>query len=180
MARDNVPPHNRHLMGHSEFLYGLKLICLPLNISELQAWRGRDSSNSSCILKNNIQHRNIERLSKRRHHISFIRIPILYLEMLWPILSKENPVLVVTVELIWLLFLNMLSFNFIQTSNKSLRFRKFRRSNVHHSVVVQTNRCQSCSAFLHDVCCPKGPHSFFCGCLSPKIVHLSNLLVKCC
>ena len=66
MARDNVPPHNRHLMGHSEFLYGLKLICLPLNISELQAWRGRDSSNSSCILKNNIQHRNIERLSKRR------------------------------------------------------------------------------------------------------------------
>ena len=36
----------------------------------------------------------------------------------------EFLVLVVAVELIWLLFLNMFSFNFIQMPNKSLRFRK--------------------------------------------------------
>ena len=46
-------------------------------------------------------------------------------------------VLVVTVELIWLLFLNILSFNFVQTPNKSLRFRRFRRSYVNHPVVFQ-------------------------------------------
>ena len=164
MARDNVPPHNRHLMGHSEFLYGLKLICLPLNISELQAWRGRDSSNSSCILKNNIQHRNIERLSKRRHHISFIRIPILYLEMLWPILSKENPVLVVTVELIWLLFLNMLSFNFIQTPD--LGYYLLGSENLEEAMYTtllsfKPTTAKAALPFLIDVRCPKCPHSFF-------------------
>ena len=38
-----------------------------------------------------------------------------------PILSFDKTyVLVVTVELIWLLFLNTLSFNFAPTSNKSL------------------------------------------------------------
>ena len=30
----------------------------------------------------------------------------------------------------------------------TLRFRKFRRSNVHRSVVVQSNHCQSCTAFF--------------------------------
>ena len=30
----------------------------------------------------------------------------------------------------------------------SLRFRKFRRSNVHRSAVVQTNHCQRCTAFF--------------------------------
>ena len=53
---------------------------------------------------------------------------------------EKKTVLVVTVELIWLLFFNILSFNFIQTPNKSLRFRKFRRRNVHHG--------QSCAAFF--------------------------------
>ena len=31
--------------------------------------------------------------------------------------------------------------------------------------------------FLVDVRCPKCPHSFFCGCLSPTIVHLHNLFL---
>ena len=90
---------------------------------------------------------------------------------------EKNPVLVVTAKLIWLFFLNMLSFNLIQTLNKSLRFRKFRRSNVHHSVVVQSNHCQVALLFLLDVRCPKFPHSFFCGCLPTKIVDLRILFL---
>ena len=31
--------------------------------------------------------------------------------------------------------------------------------------------------FLLDVRCQKCPHSFFCGCLSPTIVHLCNLFL---
>ena len=80
-------------------------------------------------------------------------------------------------ELNWLLFLNILSFNFVQTPNKSLRVRKFRRSNVHRSDVVQTNHCQSCTTFLLDVLCSKWPYSFFCGSLSPMLVHLHNLFL---
>ena len=48
---------------------------------------------------------------------------LLYLETLWSILSKKNPLLVVTVKLIWLLFLNIFSFNSFQTPNKPLRFK---------------------------------------------------------
>ena len=133
MAPDNVPPQNRHLMGHSEFLHGSRLICLPLNISEkLQAIRSRDSSTSSLLMWYNTHAfwrttSNIELLNKRG--------------------SSDNNLilgnaLVNPVELIRLLFLKILSFNFLQTLSKSLRFRKFRRSNVHHFVVVQTNYFQ--------------------------------------
>ena len=45
-------------------------------------------------------------------------------------------VLVVTVELTWLLFLNMLSFNFVPTPNKSLRFTRYRKSYVYRPTVV--------------------------------------------
>ena len=90
---------------------------------------------------------------------------------------EKNPALVVTAKLIWLFFLNILSFNLIQTSNKSLRFRKFRRNNVHHSLVVQTDHCQVALLFLLDVRCPKFPHSFFCDCLPTKIVDLRILFL---
>ena len=57
--------------------------------------------------------------------------------------------LVLTVELILLLFWNMLSFNFVQTPKKSLTFRRFRRkSYINRSVVFLTNHCQRCTAFL--------------------------------
>ena len=56
--------------------------------------------------------------------------------------AEKNHALVVTVELIWLLFLNILFSNFIQTPNKSFRFKKFRRSYAHRSVVVKTNHCR--------------------------------------
>ena len=50
--------------------------------------------------------------------------------------------LFVTVVLIWLLFLNILSFNFFPTPNKCPRFTRFRRSYVNHTPNVLTNRCQ--------------------------------------
>ena len=48
----------------------------------------------------------------------------------------KTHVLVVTAEFIWLLFLNILSFNFVPTRTKSLRFARFRRSYVNRPAVV--------------------------------------------
>ena len=180
MAPDNVPPNNRHLMGHSEFLHGLMLICLPLNISEkLQARRGRDSSTSSLLMWYNTHAfwrttSNIELLNKRGSPPYFHSDNNLVLGNALVHPFEKNPVQVVTVELIWLLFLKILSFNFLQTLSKSLRFR---RSNVHHFVVVQTNYFQVTLLFLLDVRFPKRLRSLFCGCLSPTIVHLRNLFL---
>ena len=101
-----------------------------------------------CILKNNIQYWNIKHISKRGpppfFHSDTNLVP--RNALVHPL--KKIPVRLVTVELIYLLFLNILSVNFIQTPSKSLRIRKFRRSNVHRSVVVQTNHCQSCTVFF--------------------------------
>ena len=71
-------------------------------------------------------------------------------------------VLVVTVELIWLLFLNIFSFNFVPTPNKFLRLKRFRKSYVNHPDVVLTNHT-SYTAFLLHVCCavPCGHVPFF-------------------
>ena len=51
----------------------------------------------------------------------------------------KTHVLLVTMELIWLLFLNTLSFNFILTPRNPLRFTRFRRSYVNCPAVVVTN-----------------------------------------
>ena len=48
----------------------------------------------------------------------------------------KTHVLVITVELIWLLFFNLLSFNFFATPNKSLRFTRFRRSYANRPTVT--------------------------------------------
>ena len=73
----------------------------------------------------------------------------------------KTHVLVVTVDLIWLLFLNILSFNFAATSRKSLRFTRFIRSYVNSPAVVLTNHCQSYTAFLLYVRRSKLPCSNF-------------------
>ena len=85
--------------------------------------------------------------------------------------------LVVAVELIWLVFLNIFFSNFVPTPNKSLRFTRFRRSNVNRTAVVLTNHCQSYIAFLLDVFCSKWPCSFFYSCLSPMIAHSLNVFL---
>ena len=71
------------------------------------------------------------------HQHFLIRIPILCMVTFGPF-CWQNPcsgVLIVTVEFIWLLFLNILSFNFVITPNKSLRLTKLRRT-YHHDVVL--------------------------------------------
>ena len=73
----------------------------------------------------------------------------------------KTHVLVVTVNLIWLLFLNILSFNLVATLRKFLRFTRFIRSYVNRPAVVLTNHCQSYTAFLLDVRCSKLPCSIF-------------------
>ena len=96
----------------------------------------------------------------------------------------KSHILVVT-ELIWLLLLNILSFNFVQTPNKSLTLRGFRRSSVNRPAVVPNN-VKIPLPFLFDVRCLKWPRSFFkffFSGLSPMIAHLRNiflLLCKCC
>ena len=75
--------------------------------------------------------------------------------------AEKTQVLNVTVELIRLLFLNILSFNFASTLSKPLTFARFRRSYINSPVAVPTNHCQSYVSFLLDVRCSKWPRSFF-------------------
>ena len=112
------------------------------------------------------------------HDHFFIRIPILCLETFWSILSKKTHVLVVTGELIWLLFLNILSFNYVQTTNKSLRFRKFRRSYTYTSLLSFKPTTMKCRLILLlDAHCRKRLYSILCCCLPVTIVHLRNLFL---
>ena len=69
---------------------------------------------------------------------------------------NKSHVLVVTVELIWFLFLNILSFNFLQTPRKSLRFTSY----VNRPVVVLTDHCQSYTAFCL-ICAVQSGHVYF-------------------
>ena len=90
----------------------------------------------------------------------------------------KTHVLIVTVELMWLLFLYILSFNFVPTPNKFLRLKRFRKSYVNRPDVVLTNHT-SYFAFLLDKRCAVqcGHVPFFCSCLSPVLVHLRNLFL---
>ena len=122
--------HNKRLMEYFQFLCGSGIICLPLNIPEKLHWRHlsekpeeaethlfslvntmiQNNTNAPCRTASTIQ-------SNAYHHHFFIQKPILCLATFWSILLN---VLVVTVELICLLLLNILSFNFVPTTNKVL------------------------------------------------------------
>ena len=80
-----------------------------------------------------------------------------------------------TVDLIWLLFLHILSSNFVVTPRKSLRFTRFIRSYVNRPAVVLTNHCKSlfawcalfklpCSIFFAAVC-----SQWWCICVAEHI-----------
>ena len=80
----------------------------------------------------------------------------------WPVLAhsvNKTHILVITGELIWLLFLNILSFNFAPQPNKPFRLTRFKRSYVNRPAIVLTNHCQSYTSFLLDV--QWGQVSFF-------------------
>ena len=107
-------------------------------------------------LKNNIYH------SNKRRPPPFFHLdtnPVIGHALVHSV--DKTHVLVVTVDLIWLLFLNILSFNFVATPRKSLRFTRFIRSYVNRPAVVLTNHCQSYTAFLLDVRCSKLLYSIF-------------------
>ena len=112
------------------------------------------------ILKNNIHH-----LSKRRPPPFFHSDTNLVLSYVLVHSADKAHVMVVTVELIWLFFLNILSFNFVPTSNKFLRFRRFKRSYVIRLAVVLI---KVTLLFLLDVRCSKWPRSFFLQLLLPN------------
>ena len=118
-------------------------------------------------LKNNIHHSNKWGSSPFFH---LDTNPVLGHLLVYSV--DKTHVLVVTVELTWFLLLSILSFNFVWTWNKSLRFTRFRRSYANHPVVVLSNQCQIYTAFLLDVRCSKWPCSFFWSCLSPMIILL--------
>ena len=97
-----------------------------------------------CTLNNSVYHSNIREPPPFFHSDANT----------WPCSGPfcwQNPALVVTVELIWLLFLNVYIYIHIHIfifvpSNKNVRFSKW-------------------------------PRSLFCSCFSPMTVHLRNLFL---
>ena len=79
--------HNNYLMGYFEFLHGLRIICLPLNISEKLHWqclrktrRSRNSSPSYLLIRynTNAPWRRTSTIQTNEDHLHFfIWIPIL-------------------------------------------------------------------------------------------------------
>ena len=117
-------------MGYFEFLHNWRIICLPLNIPEKLHWqqlfeKPKRQRLIAFILVSTIQY---PRTMKNNIYYSNKREPPPF--FLWDTNSvlghvlihsvDSTLVLVATVELIWLLFLNILSSNFVPTSNKSL------------------------------------------------------------
>ena len=149
-------------MGYFEFLDGSRIICFPLNIPEycIDNISTKSQKRQSLVtyilvntiqylrtLKNNIYH------SNKRGPPPFFHLdtnPVLG-HVLVHSVDKAN-VLVVTVELIWLLFLNILSFIFVPTPNKFLRLKRFRKSYVNRPDDVLTNHTRF-TTFLLDVRC---------------------------
>ena len=89
----------------------------------------------------------------------------------------KTHVLVVTVELIWLVLLNILSFNFVPIPNE-FRLAKFRISYVKCPAVVLTNHI-SYTAFLLNIRCAvqSGYVPDSCSCMSPMTVYLRHLFL---
>ena len=115
-------------MGYFKFLYGLGIICLPLNIPEKLHWQHLFENEKPeeaethrlyltiqypRTLKNNMYHSNKCVLSPFFHSDTD---PVFGHVLIY--CFDKTHVLVETVELIWLLLLNIWSFNFVSTPNK--------------------------------------------------------------
>ena len=104
--------------GSSVFLWILQKNCLD-NISS-KHWKKQRLSFVNTIqyphtLKNNIYHSNKQGPSQFFHSDTNLVLDHLLVHSI-----DKTHVLAVNVKLIWLLFLNILSINFVSTSNKSL------------------------------------------------------------
>ena len=116
-----------------------------------------------CTLKNNIYHSNKWRPPLFLH---LNTNPVIGHALVHSV--NKTHVLDVTVDLIWLLFLNIHSFNFVITPSKSLRFTRFKRNYINRPALVLSNHCQSYTAFLFDVCSSKLSCSIFLKLLVPN------------
>ena len=123
------------------------IICLPLNISELH-WqyvlKELETGHRFIALAfvNTIQY--LRTLKNNIYHSNKWGPPLFLHLHTNPVIGHalvhsfvETNVLDVTVDLIWL-YLNILSFNFVATPRKSLRFTRFIRSYVNRPAVVLT------------------------------------------
>ena len=158
-ASNNVLCHQcKHLMGYFEFLYGSDIIFLLLIIPEklhrqYLVKKPEEAETDVLFLVNTIQY---PRTLKNSIHYSNKPVPPpffysdtnpLFGHVLIHLFDK-NHVLVVTVEFIWFLLLNILSFNFVPTSAKGSQDS----GEARWSVVVLTSHT-SHTAFVLDVCC---------------------------
>ena len=177
-------------MGYVEFLYGSGIICLPLNIPEKLHWQHLfekpeeaethrlylswyNTIQYPCILKNNIYH------SNKRVPPSFFH-------------SYTNPVfghvlihyfvrihvLVVTEKLIWLLLLNILSFNFVPKLSKFLLGWQDSEEDLWSVMLSFYPATQVIQRFCFmSAALFKVTMFLFCICLSSMMVYLHNLFL---
>ena len=154
-----------YLLGYFEFLHGQRIICLPLNnsIDNISSKNQKRQILISFIIVNAIQYphtlmNNIYRSNKGGPPPIFHpdTNPLIGHALVYYV--EKTHVLVVTLELIWFM---SLSFNFVPTLRKCLRFTRFRKSYVNHPVVVLTNHCQSYIAFFLMCTVQSGKVPFF-------------------
>ena len=121
MALNNVLCHdNRHLMERFELLHGSGMTCL-LYLTTI-TFISVNALQHPIILGNNINH-----FSKWWALPFFHANTNLGLDHALVHSVNKNHALVLTVEWVWLLLLNALSFNFVQIPNKSLGYIIFRK-----------------------------------------------------
>ena len=157
-------------LGQFVFLWIFQKNCID-NISRKSR---RDSSPSPLLIRYNTHTpwrttSNIQ--TNEDHHHFFIQYEsCVHAHVLVHSIDKTHA-LVVTREFIWFLFLNILSFNFVPTLNKYLRFTRFRRSYVNHPYVALI-KVTLIFCFLFKV-----TTFHFLSCLSPMMVHLHKLFL---
>ena len=152
-------------MGHFKFLHGSRMTCFPFNISEKLHWQHlfeklREIALIAFIFFNTNAHSEEQYQPLKKG----VGTPFFYSYTKpapgWVLVhfTDKTHVLVVTLNLIWLLFLNILSLNLVQTPNKSLRFKRFRRSYVNCPIVVPAT-VKIPLLFLFHVCYLNWPNS---------------------
>ena len=136
--------HNEHLMGYRiptwldynlpSFKYFRKI---ALTTFFQRARRGRHSSPSALLMQYSIHP------EENIYHSNKLGPPPFFDLDTSPILGQvlvhsveKSHVLVVTVELIWLLFVNIFSFNFAPEPSKSFTLTRFNRDYVNHPAIV--------------------------------------------
>ena len=136
-------------MAYFEFLLGSRIIYVPLYISEKLHWQQlfekpeevKSHRLTDRYTLNSHTHRPWRTTStietnKWRAPPCFHSYNCLVLGHVLIHSVDKTLVLVIKVELIWLLFFNLLSFNFFATPNKSPRFTRFRRSYANRPTVT--------------------------------------------